>query len=631
MHFKYHKTGILLISILLLVFITHVSFAGNYDQTYSFQVQFGLFSQKLYVSVPPSLYDYYHAKTHRLADDSDYTTLVTPDAFKSIAENIQNLTRDKPCSDEEFANAVLMLVHQIPYNISDVKYPIETLVENSGKCDTLSLLAASIMKAGGLDVVLLYFKDIHHINVGVYLPYEPHGTWWWLPPTGYEFNGKKYWIAECTPAMDWKVGDVPPLLAGEQPCIISLENSEAPSPSYVSSKLGIPLNSSSISINLSSDPSDISGNERTLTISGSISPGYPNETVVVYFSQDAISYDDCSGCALTKTDYWGNYSFSWNLTSTGTYYIRTSWSGNLDCAGADSEILTVFIGFPESLIQFEGPDYYYTYGRAYIAAHELRIRQGVEEFLNIQLSGAGVSLTGEFIVVKSGQIITIPRIGETKESIEKITIPKGFQPLRLPKDIEQTTNNQLGFILQNSGGNNYSLNVRGLDDYEMAKINQPNGNRTAFMNASTNIREDTWYKVAASISEDEITANLHNMDGTLIESMAIPHDEIDISELVILITNNTDRAVAFKNLKVETLNTPAQPAEDAESPKVDEKAAEGSELLAPYVNLIILLVATSAAVVYIKKRRQVRNSNKKHTLIMFSEQYYYSHSALTTY
>jgi len=617
MNFKYKKASVLLISILLLVLIIPNALAVNYDQTYSFQVQFGLLSQKLYVSVPPSLYDYYSAKTHRLADDSEYATLVTPDAFKPIAESIRNLTRDKPRSDEEFANAVLMLVHQIPYNISDIKYPVETLIENSGKCDTLSLLAASIMKAGGLDVVLLYFKEVHHINVGVHLPYEPHTTWWWLPPTGYEFNGKKYWIAECTPAMEWKVGDVPPLLAGEQPWIISLENSETASPAQVSSKLGSPLNSSSISINLSSDPSDNIDNKRTLTISGSISPAYQNETVAVYFSQDGISYNACR----TETDYWGNYSFSWNLTSTGTYYVRTSWSGNADCTGADSEILTVFLGFPETLIQFRGPGYYYIYGRAYIARHELRIRQGIEDFLDVQLSGTGVLLTGEFIILRSGQIITIPRRGETKESLEKIVIPKGFQPLKLPYDIEQTTNNQFAFILQNSGGNNYTLNVKGLDNYEMAQINQPGENKTAFMNASANIREGTWYRVSARISEDEITADLHDVNGTLMESMTIAHDGIDISELVILIANNTDRAVAFKDLKVETLNE-TKPPEAPEGAEGDKKAANDSELLAPYVNLAILLVATFAAVVYVtKRRRHVRDKNKKHTLTMFSEQF----------
>jgi hypothetical protein len=53
----------------------------------------------------------------------------------------------------------------------------------------------------------------------------------------------------------------------------------------------------------------------------------------------------------------------------------------------------------------------------------------------------------------------------------------------------------------------------------------------------------------------------------------------------------------------------------------DKKAANDSELLAPYVNLAILLVATFAAVVYVTKRRQVRDKNKKHTLTMFSAQF----------
>jgi hypothetical protein len=597
MRFKSWKTGILLTSILLTVLITPAAFAGNYDRTYSSQVQFGLVNHELHVSVPSSLYDYYNGKTIKLTSDNQYATLVTPNAVKPIAENLRNLTSDNPRSDEAFANAVLTLVHQIPYAVNDVKYPIETIVENSGKCDTLSLLAASIMKAGGLDVVLLYFKEVHHINVGVYLPYEPHTTWWWLSPTGYELNGKKYWIAECTPAMDWKVGDVPPLLTDQTPSIISLQNSETTSPAHVSSKIGKSLNSSSITINLSSTPSDINSKERTLTITGSISPAYPNETITVYFSQDGISYN----ALKTETDNWGNYSFNWNLTSTGTYYVRTSWSGNTNCTGADSEILTIFLGFPQSLIQFQGPGYYYTYGRAYAAAHELRVRQGVEDFLDIQLSGTGVLLTGEFIIVKSGQLITIPRIGETKESIKEIAIPKGMQPLRLPNDIEQTTNNQFGFILRNSGYNNYSLNVKGLDVYDVAKINKLGANATALMNTSACIRENTWYKVVARISEDEITAELHDVNGTLLESIATTDAATNVNELVILIANNTDRAVAFKNLNVETLDQPTPPVQPAEDNK---PAATESELLAPHVALIILLVTIFAALVYAKKRKR---------------------------
>jgi hypothetical protein len=314
----------------------------------------------------------------------------------------------------------------------------------------------------------------------------------------------------------------------------------------------------------------------------------------VYFSQDGIFYNTYK----TETDYLGNYSFSWNLTSTGTYHIRTSWSGNANHSGADSEILTVFLGFPKSLIQFKGPNFYYTYGRAYVANYELRVRQGVEDFLEIQRSGTGILLTGEFIVVKSGQIITIPREGETEESLKEIVIPQGLQPLRLPDDIEQTTNDQFGFILRNSGGSNYSLNVRSLDDYEVAKINPSGGNGMAFMNTSAHIKEDTWYKVVAKISEDEVTAEVHDTNGTVIEKIATTNT-VNVDELVILLTNNTDRAVAFKNLNVESLNHQTQPVGN------DEKAVDVIELLAPYVTFTILIGTVFAAAVFFKKRKRL--------------------------
>jgi hypothetical protein len=596
MFLKYVKTSFLLVSVLLLVLIAQNFSAGNYDLTYTFRVQYGLANHKLYVSIPSSLYEYYSGLTIKLADDNEYAKLVTPEAVKPIAENLRNLTDGNPRSDEEFANAALMLVHQIPYANGDAKYPIETLVENSGKCDTLSLLAASIMKAGGLDVVLLYFKGVHHINVGVYLPYEPHTTWWWLSPTGYEFEGRKYWVAECTPAMEWKVGDLPPLIAEEKPYVISLEDSEWASPAQVLSKLTVPSNSSSISIDLSSEFGGMSDEGRVLTISGSISPGYSNETVVVYFSQDGISYD----AFRTVTDVWGDYSFDWNLDGTGTYYVRSSWSGNEFCVGADSELLTVFLGFPQSLIQFKGPAYYYAYSPTHFVSNEIRARQGVEEFLDIQLSGTGVLLTGEFIIVKRGQIITIPRDGETKESLEEIVIPEGTQPLRLPYDIEQTTNNQFSLILRNNWGCNYTLNVKGLNNYDLTEISQFGGSGTTLLNTTGCITENTWYRLNARMSESKITAALRDVNGNLLESIATAADAASTNELVILLANNTERAVIFKNLRVEILDQTSTLTEG------DEITADGSELLGSILILAILLVAILGAVVYAKKKTRVQ-------------------------
>ena len=169
MHFKRQRIIILLIGILLLVFITPTSIVANAEKASTFQARYEINNQKLYVSVPPSLYNYYTTMCHIINTDSDYASFVTPQAVEPIAESIQNITRNLPYSNETFADAVLELVHQIPYAINGVEYPVETLVTNSGDCVGLSLLAASIMQAGGLDVVLIHYIGINpeHMNVGV--------------------------------------------------------------------------------------------------------------------------------------------------------------------------------------------------------------------------------------------------------------------------------------------------------------------------------------------------------------------------------------------------------------------------------------------------------------------------------
>src|SRR4030067_1585140 len=162
--------------------------SGNFERAFTFDVQQGLFwvMHTLYVSVPASLYDYYSSKSHFVTADGDYVKFVTSDAFKPIAEDIQNVTSNLAYSDEQFANAVLAVVRQVSIVRSPVKYPVEAIVENSGDCEELSLLAASIMKAGGLDVVLLYYKGLNpsHVNIGVHLPYSPVYRSGWTVPTG---------------------------------------------------------------------------------------------------------------------------------------------------------------------------------------------------------------------------------------------------------------------------------------------------------------------------------------------------------------------------------------------------------------------------------------------------------------
>jgi hypothetical protein len=604
--------GLLLISPLMEVFGTEYSSASNYERAYTFEVQYGYyrFSHKLYMSMPPSLYDYYYSKSHVIRGDSDYAKFVTPGVFKSIAENIQNVTGTLPYSEEQFANAVLMLTRQVSYVKSDVKYPVETILDNSGDCDLLSLLAASIMKAGGLDVVLLYYKGISpsHMNIGVYLPYEPVYRTWWLAPAGFKYNNKTYWMAECTSLGEWKVGDRPDLLAGAKPQIISLENCEEISPAHVASSLDGPLTPSAISITMSPENSSTEDNGRNLTISGSISPAYAGKSIVMYVSQDASSYDTFR---TTSTDEFGNYSFTWNFTSTGAYYIRTSVSGFSNYSSSDSEKLAIFTGFYRPAVPSTWSND--ALARANAAPlYGFSLIQRSKDFLQNNLTGTGVLLSGEFMVLRKEQEAT------TLENEQTITIPGYTQSIRLPRSrryaavyvpeqvitvpTEQPANSWFGFILENKDEGNYTANVRVLSDADAARLTtQLAENNSAFMNVSMSARENMWYKVTAKIFESEKTAELYDANGTLLQNITDAGSVLSsVSESGVLVAYDPNAVVVFKNLKAETLSQPAPPVDADQTPAGDEL-----EQLAPCIGLTVLLAVAVAAVTYIKERKRV--------------------------
>jgi hypothetical protein len=582
MPFQPKTTATLLIVILLIGVIAPLAFSETYNYSYDCNAQFGINNHEINISVPQSLYDYYLTKTHSLRNESDYQNFVTPQVMTAIAADIRNMTSSETYNDEEFANAVLTLVHEIPYVTSDVKYPVETIVDNQGDCDTVSVLAASILKAGGLDVVLFYYPKAAHMNIGIHLPNTPYSTWM-TPPKSYEYNGTEYWMAECTPKAEWQVGDQPESLASETPMIIPLENCEKTAPAQIASTLDTPLTPSNITINLSSPPIYTYDEEQNLTVSGYISPAMPDAEVVMYMSQNTTAWDTYT----TKTDPAGYYSFPWDFTKTGIYYIKTSWSGAENFAGADSETLTVFIGFPKTLVQFQTDTYMYIMGNPGVANYELRIRQGVENFLNLNLTGAGVTLTSEFIVIRSGE--TISTVRQPEYGI-------GDQPLRLPDNMLK--NDQFCFILQRNQ-TEYNLNIKALDKNAVSAMEQQQGDTTAFLNASAKVKDNTWYKVTAALSANEITAEIRDVNGNLVERMATPSNVANIDEIGILLANNTDRAVAFKNLNVTTQDQSIQPLDG----NADSSPIEYAVIL-PYINWAIVLTSVFVATVYLVKRRR---------------------------
>src|SRR5512135_3646420 len=120
--------------------ILPISKAQNTSLSYELMNQTdGTFSYTLNVEIPQTLSEYYQELPHRSASDSDFPKFVTPYAVKPIADSMRQIYP----GEEDFANGVLTLIHQIPYNATMPEYyPVETLQRNNGDCDMFSLLAA---------------------------------------------------------------------------------------------------------------------------------------------------------------------------------------------------------------------------------------------------------------------------------------------------------------------------------------------------------------------------------------------------------------------------------------------------------------------------------------------------------
>jgi hypothetical protein len=307
------------------------------DNGYSYQLVDHLGGSTYYrlnVAVSQSLYDYYFDKTHRLNSDNDFAKFVTPYALNPISDCLGQIYED----DEDFANGALMIVHQIPYETRvQPKYPVETIVANKGDCDLFSYIAASIMKARGMNAVLLYYESEAHMNIGISLSHEPRNA---RQQAHYvTYSNVRYYVAECTGGnwqSGWRVGECPDNLQTAAVQVITLENSEQSASGQVSASYQS-LSTSTISVAV--EPTFLIQGA-TATLSGQLSPALANKTVTVYIKTNSLPWTVLDTLA---TDSDGRFAYAWNIEDSGVCYVRASWSGDGDYSGADSRIETVTV------------------------------------------------------------------------------------------------------------------------------------------------------------------------------------------------------------------------------------------------------------------------------------------------
>jgi hypothetical protein len=330
----------LMIVSLSLSALIRVSWADYENSYYVLDHPDGSNRYELNVSVSSSLYDYYVGKDHSLRSSLDMGKFVTPYALKPMADSLWTLYND----EEDFANGALMIVHQIPYQASAPQnYPVETIGANEGDCDLFSFVAASVMVAGGLDVVLLFYDSEDHMNIGVSLSHAPYDA---RSAVSYFLHDNvRYYMAETTGGdweTGWRVGECPDILEGVSASIITLEDAERVSPGQVSASFSS-LAASSISLSVSS-PFLIEGS--SVVLSGVVSAASSGDVVTIYLRSENSSWT-VLGTATCGAN--GQYSYEWKPESAGAYYVRAGWSGDTNHAGADSNVSS-FRVFSSSLV-----------------------------------------------------------------------------------------------------------------------------------------------------------------------------------------------------------------------------------------------------------------------------------------
>jgi len=141
-----------------------------------------------------------------------------------------------------------------------------------------------------------------------------------------------------------------------------------------------------------------------------------------------------------------------------------------------------------------------------------------------------------------------------------------------------------------------------LSSYDVANVTQ-DGSGDVFMNATNNIMENTWYTVKASMFGDSVIANLYNTtDGSSIGSTFTSPNG---ANLVMLLADDTNSAVVFKNISFQATNSASNPNESG------TKTINAVELSSSPLLLIILLIVTlTVTVVYIVKKRRPEESDE---------------------
>lgn len=182
---------------------------GTYDRSFEWSYRDNSYEWEM--QLPRSVYEI-HSRRHRVYDYGIYIADgTTQSLFEGFCETVESIATDNGFDAAEKAAFVARFVQSLPYTLDSVstgydnypRYPIETLVDETGDCEDASVLLATLLYGLGYPVALVEFDS--HLGVAVAVPDAPGNV---------EIDGREYSYIEAT-STGWNIGELPPSYRGE--------------------------------------------------------------------------------------------------------------------------------------------------------------------------------------------------------------------------------------------------------------------------------------------------------------------------------------------------------------------------------------------------------------------------------
>ena len=205
------------------IFIKIETYNFGYLKIYNWE--FNGLNYQINYNFDPTIYSFYKNQPHTIREYEDYISFVTKEE-KSIIEiglKLRDISQEKNFDSLTEVNFVMSFAQSLKYSEDNVtsgvgeypRYPIETLIDQTGDCEDTSALLISLLESLGYESAMILIPEAWdgygHAAVGVSVN-GASGVNYILNEG--QNNEISYYYAETT-APGWKLGEFPDLDSDE--------------------------------------------------------------------------------------------------------------------------------------------------------------------------------------------------------------------------------------------------------------------------------------------------------------------------------------------------------------------------------------------------------------------------------